>query len=202
MDDIAFVVGLNGYAGVGKDVFADVLVEDFGFAKYSFSDPLMQSLLAIDPIIYEPLAVKPRRVIERLSRLVNRVGWTEAKRTPEVRRILQKLGTEAGRDIHGEDCWVKLMMEKLIEDKPTRVVITNIRFQNEAELVRNCSDALDCRGMLIRIARDGFTPALGHSSDVGCTEIEVDLTVQNNGSIEDFKHHARSTMEAYINEHK
>ena len=57
---------------------------------------------------------------------------------PEVRRLLQVIGTEAGRDIHGIDVWVDMTfdaIQKLGPDQP--VVLTDIRFANEAQRLRS-----------------------------------------------------------------
>jgi len=101
---------------------------------------------------------------------------TTAKANPEIRRMLQVIGTEAGRDIHGEDCWVKIARQKIVStDSPVAVV--NVRYQNEADMIR------DLGGVIVRVTRPGVGPVNGHSSDN--QEIRADYEIENDGSIED-----------------
>ena len=161
------IIGLVGYAGSGKDEAAKNMP---GWTRVSFADPVRAMALAIDPII---LIATPSGV--RLSELVETVGWASAKKHEEVRRLLQRIGTEAVRDIIGKDTWLKLAKAKIGEiDGP--VVITDVRFGNEAELIRSLG------GKLIRIVREGVGPVNSHVSDSGIASIAVDAIVPNFGT--------------------
>jgi hypothetical protein len=59
---------------------------------------------------------------------------------PRIRSLLQSEGTEFGRNVYGNDIWVKYTQEwiYLFETKGfTDFVITDMRFTNEAEFVKN-----------------------------------------------------------------
>ena len=43
------IIGLSGYAQVGKDTVANYLVEKYGFVKVSFADPIREALYKLDP---------------------------------------------------------------------------------------------------------------------------------------------------------
>ena len=96
------LIALTGYKGVGKSTVADILVDKFKFTKMGFADPLKEMALMLDPIVDELHG-------ERLSDVVHREGWVEAKKNYEIRRILQVLGTECGRDILGKDVWINYL---------------------------------------------------------------------------------------------
>jgi hypothetical protein len=87
---VRILFGLTGPPGCGKDAAADHLAEAHGFARVAFADPIRQAALILDPYIPGT---------GRLSDVVHQYGWTTAKtRWPEVRRILQLLGTELAAD--------------------------------------------------------------------------------------------------------
>ena len=90
---MSMLIGLTGPPGCGKDTAADHLVKNHGFVRVAFADTIREVALTIDPYDH----------FFRLSDVINLIGWDRAKRQPEVRRLLQVIGTEAGRDVHGAD---------------------------------------------------------------------------------------------------
>ena len=94
------IIGLSGYAQTGKDTIAEHLVEHYGFTRIAFADPIRQALYALDPIIPDYPIIPGIR----LSWLLDRSDWEEVKReSPEIRRMLQRLGTEVARNQWGDD---------------------------------------------------------------------------------------------------
>lgn len=169
------LVGLTGLAGSGKDTAAEALVAA-GWKRDAFADRMRVAVLALDPWVdVDPFYRAAGR--DRLSFLVERYGWDEAKREyPEVRRLLQKFGTEAGRKIHGDDCWIDLLFRSW--DNETSLVITDCRFNNEAEAVRARG------GLVVRIDRPGLEPLPGgHASEAGVSPALVDIVVFNDGPV-------------------
>jgi hypothetical protein len=174
----ARLIGLTGMkgrqAGVGKDEAAKALIGR-GWKRDAFADRMRKAMLALDPVIdYDGIFGELR-----LSRLVERDGWDGAKRNhPEVRRLLQKFGTEAGRDIHGTSCWVDALFRDWTGLSP--LVITDVRFDNEAQAVR------DRGGRVVRIVRPGLEPLPGeHASEIGVTDDLVDEVVMNDRTVAD-----------------
>ena len=130
------IVGVTGYARHGKDTTGNFLVENYGFMRYAFADQLKSMAITLNPIIRT--FTFPKHA-ERLATLVALQGWDKAKENAEVRRFLQVLGTEAVRDHLGQDAWVDALDKKLNDDEVTRdndVVITDVRFHNEAQFVK------------------------------------------------------------------
>lgn len=165
------VVGLFGFYGSGKDEAAKPLIAS-GWQRVSFAEPLRQMALSIDPVV---------RVSDApfsLSAVVNDYGWTEAKRFPDVRRFLQRLGTEGVRNVIGANTWVELAERSMGTQS---VVFTDVRFPNEVDLIRKHG------GKLVRIVRPGCKPATEHASEV--YPFEPDETIINDGTIEEL--HAR-----------
>lgn len=173
------IIGLTGYAGAGKDEAAKALIE-LGWLRVSFADPIREMLLALNPLV--PTQWGPKRV----SDLVKKVGWDEAKKNLEIRCLLQRLGTEAGRDILGPDIWVDLA-EKKIDATDKNIVITDVRFPNEVQMVHRR------KGYIVEIGKDGVGPINAHSSDNFA--IKPHCTLWNNGTIAQL--HANMASIAY-----
>lgn len=172
------LIGLMGYAQSGKDTAAAALIKQ-GYRRVAFADALRDMLYAINPITHIEQDHLNWQCIDeiRLQYVVDRHGWDFAKQVlPEVRELLQRLGTEAGRKVLGDGIWVDTAMAKV---KPGgKYVITDVRFPNEAEAIRAAG------GQLIRIIRPGCGPVNNHPSETALDGLEADVTVNNFSTIE------------------
>ena len=197
------LVAIHGKLGTGKDTLASFLTDH---TPYSFADPLRKGLLALDPIVdaqFNPCSDENEyEGLLRLSDVVRVSGWDEAKKIPEVRRLMQVYGTEAGRDIHGQDCWVKLAGEFI--DKHDRVVIRDVRFQNEWDAVAkweftkpNLKNKIALVKMVGESRREHTQEATKHASEQDLPDYLFDYLVFNEGTLDDLRWAAR-----YIVEHK
>lgn len=134
---ISQVVGIAGHAQHGKDTAAAVLIQEAGYTRIGLADAVRELVLAVDPLLYGGI---------RLAVLVRQAGWEEAKKVPEVRRLLQAAGTEGVRQVIGEDAWIRALKRK-IDAAEGPVVVPDVRFANEADALRNWG------GLLIRVRR-------------------------------------------------
>ncbi len=147
----------SGLKGSGKDTAANVLVHEYGFTRIAFADAVRELALIIDPEVPSPNT----GYYYRLSYMVEMYGWDQIKRLiPEVRRLLQVIGTEGGRMLVGENVWVDILAKRFpdIGSEDVRYVITDCRFDNEVEFVRNNG------GKLVWINRPGLVSD-GHASE-------------------------------------
>lgn len=188
------IIGINGYGGAGKDATAEILVTQFGFKSFSFADPMRAMVEAINPIVsygdafetfiagdgYPSIrAVDNPEPIRYLDALAD-VGYNEAKfKYPEVRRFLQRLGTEAGRKILGDDIWAEATMKRI--KGIDRVVIPDMRFANEARVLTAFG------GCTWRIERPDVGPANDHISEVELVQEGwvFDEVIENDGTLAD-----------------
>lgn len=184
------VIGFTGFAQVGKDSAAAFLVER-GWTKLSFADALRNALYALNPIISvevymeddcysdgSPCATVDRFV--RLQEIFDSLGYEETKRAyPEYRELLQRFGTEVGREQFGENFWTDRVVAQIKEGG--RYVISDVRFPNEAKVVH------DLGGRVYRIMRDGTGAVNSHVSDTGIDKLPVDGVIPNMGTIEHFR---------------
>lgn len=174
----SLIVGLSGYARSGKNEAAEALVQ-FGWRQAGFADKLREFLYAVDPLIPGHYGAGNLR----LRTLVDTAGWEYAKvNHPEVRALLQRAGTEAGRKVLGSNVWVDALFRGAA-DAPA-LVLTDVRFPNEAQAVA------DRGGVMIRIERPGVGPArdrMGrvHTSETALDDWNFDHTLVNDGSVRD-----------------
>jgi hypothetical protein len=167
------LIGLSGTAQVGKDSVGSILVSNYGFKRIAFADVMKAFALAVDPIIG---FMSGRPIIEpvRLADVVERVGWERAKQNPEVRHLLQRIGTEGGRKIFGETFWVDMTINAL--DSSEDWVVTDARFWNEAEAIKVKG------GIMVRIHRPGVEAPNGHVSEHELSGYDFDRHLHNDGS--------------------
>jgi Domain of unknown function (DUF4406) len=181
------VLGLTGYARVGKDTIAQQFVENQGFERHGFADALKNILYALNPIVsfygdvLSEAELRGGSCRQRIQELVDPHlnlwsneevgGWEYAKTHPEVRQLLQRLGTEGGRVALGADVWVKALFS---QPTAARVVVPDVRFENEAAAIRARG------GKVIRINREGIGPVNDHVSDQ--ISFETDFEVDNDGT--------------------
>jgi hypothetical protein len=113
----------------------------------------------------------------RYKDLVDVYGLDSAKDShPEIRRLLQVFGTEVGRDMFGTNFWVDLTLNSVKED---RVVISDVRFKNEADAIRSIG------GQVWRINRNGVGPVTDHASEVDLDLYDFDFIIDNDYSVVD-----------------
>jgi hypothetical protein len=168
------IVGFTGLAGAGKNEAANSL-KPLGFRQLSFAEPIRVAMLTLDPIIYLDEEMKLRR----LSEIVGECGWDVAKRAhPEIRCLLQRFGTEVGREQFGETFWVDRVMQVIDAHYKESFTVTDVRFPGEAMAIRERG------GIVIEIYRDGLI-AMNHTSEnIAAVRPYVNAVVTNVGTIE------------------
>jgi hypothetical protein len=167
------IIGLSGYAQTGKDTVAEHIVKNYGFTRVAFADPIREALYKLNPKVRlgESIGVS-------LAHAVDNMGWEEVKKlSSDARELLQRLGTEVGRDMFGEDFWINRAMLKATEHE--NVVISDTRYFNEAESIRKHG------GILIRINKPNTSEINSHESEKNLNDYMFDYTIINNGTKKD-----------------
>lgn len=185
------LVGLAGLAGSGKDEAAQALIT-CGWQRRAFADKLRDFLVAVNPIVVAPKCEPmnwdddacfgtPEPI--RLADEVLSGGWDQAKRLiPEVRQLLQRVGTEAGRAVLGTDVWVNATLNDLPDSTKRPVVVTDVRFPNEVQAIRERG------GIVVQIVRPGVTKladdsGVVHPSESALDRVTFDHVIHNNSSV-------------------
>lgn len=160
------IIGLIGYARSGKDTVANILVERYGFVRMAFADGVRDMAMALDPFVQvdgDRHYTEGNTPFARYSTMLKTIGYDAAKSHPDVRRLLQRLGTEAVRNVLGENAWIDIVAKRIHESANQNVVLTDVRFENEAAFVAGSG------GVIVRLVRPGFGRETGHPSE---TEME------------------------------
>ena len=185
------IIFINGHINSGKDAAATHLSHTHSFSQYAFGDKIREGLYALDPAVVLP-SINHLRLTRSLRSLVDDNGWDYCKRNiPEVRRLLQAYGTEAGKDIHGENTWSSLVFEQIIKEwefgKEVKTVISDFRFAPEFEYFQDWV-SFDWNLIILHITKPGVTNTETHISeslDVCAIFPEHVIELVNDGSIEE-----------------
>ena len=181
------IIGLTGYAQSGKDTVAKILVENYGYTRIAFADKIRDFLYETNPM-FDAIAGEPMFVKNK----VDRDGWDEAKKSPHIRRLLQNSGV-AARKVFGQDFWVNEVFKSI--DATDNIVITDVRFENEAEAIKLITQFTGQEAQIWRIKRNGVEAVNNHVSEHEMDGYPVDQIFTNNGSIEDLEDLISKRME-------
>lgn len=171
------VIALAGQKRSGKDSAADALVS-LGYTKFAFADAVRTCVAQLDPIVGHWRGYGLVRLSDAFAE-----GWTwetikGSSYSDEVRRLLQHMGTEVGRTVLGEQCWVDVADKHIALRRSDNWVIPDCRFANEAQWVRRNG------GIVVRIVRPSTDrPTPEHASED--IDFDCDAVVVNDGSIAD-----------------
>lgn len=153
------IIAFTGLAGAGKSTAAAHLVQRHGYERVRFAGPLKSMLAALGCTQEQIDGSEKETPCDLLC-----------GKTP--RQAMQWLGTEFGRNLIGDDIWIrawKAAVDRLPAGVP--VVVDDLRFPNEAEAVRAAG------GVIVRIDRPGAGTAWNHVSEQYA--IEAAKTLRN-----------------------
>jgi hypothetical protein len=202
------VIGLTGLMRAGKDSVADILVRDHGFVKMSFAAPLKRMVKNLDPIVgFEPSGCAECDYEDCLANELQPVylqdlydaGMTDeeikaSQYGDEARRLWQRFGTDVMR-AEQDDYWIQKAKDDLLASGHERVVFTDCRFPNEAEMIyrlrdmvvgKSYQDADNIQASVWQIVRPGVERQEGaHASEQNVGLMGEEITIHNDGTLEE-----------------
>jgi phosphomevalonate kinase len=127
------IIGLSGKMGTGKDYLANNVIIPFlekhgkQCLQLAFADQIKVNCMTKNNLNFDDVYVE---------------------KTHKTRNLLQYEGTENGRNVLGEDIWIKYFdsWRKVFTSRGVdAIVVVDVRFHNEVDYIRNLG------GLLIRI---------------------------------------------------
>jgi hypothetical protein len=159
------LIGLTGPARVGKSTAARIMRERFNFCEASFAAQIRQFVCELFGMSLEQMERTKTDPVPGFGSV-----------TP--RHAMQTLGTEWGRDLIHPDLWVISTMRRVspILAVGRDVVISDVRFENEARAIRQAG------GHIIEVERSIGVPGgeeSNHRSEAGLPWDMTDASVLN-----------------------
>ena len=196
------IIGICGFQGAGKDTMANILIEKYGFIKFSYASTL-KDVISI-------LFGWPRQLLEgdttesRIWRETVDDWWSAKLDIPQLtpRMVMQKIGTDLFRKHFNENIWIYIVEKKIMDIGLSKnIIITDCRFPNEIELLRNLG------GQIIHIHKELPMWYNNYKNGDFCNEAELlhpserlwihqhfDNVIDNRGSIAELN----ETIQKYI----
>jgi hypothetical protein len=175
METLPTIIGITGRKFHGKDTLADYLVKQHGYIKLSFAQPLKEICKTIFGFTNSQVNGDLKETID--------FRWDV---TP--RKVMQFIGTELFRDNIGrllpdigENLWARCVIEKikslLLVDPSSKFVISDVRFPNEIECLREYSK----ESKIFRVYRPGVLvdETSSHPSEKLIDSLSVDADIIN-----------------------
>jgi|TARA_Y100000310_G_scaffold74556_2_gene70778 hypothetical protein len=200
------IIGLVGLKGCGKDTVADYFISHYdNWIKGSFADSLKDTCACVFGWDRELLEGSTQD--SRAWRETTDTWWSEKLNRPNFtpRIALQIVGTDLWRNQFNDDIWLLSFEKKLLNIKEN-VIITDCRFPNEIDLIKQIG------GIIVRVKRgedpEWWNTAVAdnaervnpmhelmmptvypevHSSEHSWPGCNVDYIIYNDGTFEDLE---------------
>lgn len=173
------LIGITGRARAGKDSFAKAFI-GAGYAPLAFADALKKVTAYVageDVSLYHS--------DEHKEQHSDSLGMLR-------RTALQNVGVGL-REAISPTVWIRRVMITLDQLGWPPAIVTDVRFDNEAEAIRNQG------GIIVRITRPDNVGLTGeqaaHASERGIRDDLVDMDVVNNGTLGELRWEALRVMQ-------
>jgi hypothetical protein len=160
------IIAFTGSKRAGKTTAAQYFM-DQGYTLVSFKSPILEEVIKNFPDLLKFFSGLYTKDIATLL----------IEKPAGIRELLQNYGTDLRRT-EDPDYWVNAWHAK-VNALGGNIVVDDVRFLNEAEAIK------DFGGKIIRVTRDTGIAPDGHVSETEMSQIQVDLEIENNGTVEE-----------------
>jgi hypothetical protein len=172
----------------GKSTVFSFLNELVGYERLPFASPLKEIGTYLLQITGVPDSEAQRYIYEDKEEQIP--GFPEGI---TARFLLQRLGTDFGRNTIDPDIWIKAWVNTVngLPEQVPNIVVDDVRFENEVRTVRELG------GKLWKVVRPSLNPtgSESHSSEQGLEHEEFDVVIVNDGSIDDLREKVIEALE-------
>lgn len=196
------IIGIVGFIGSGKGTVGAHLVKNHDFVATSFAKTLKDATAAVfnwPRDLLEGDTPESREWRERTD-----PWWSKKFGRPITPRwVLQYIGTDVMRMHFNSNIWI-WSVEKQIIESGNNIVITDVRFQNEINLIKDLGGKIiwvrkeklpdwyelarlanDTKSLEAPAANDEIVKMGIHPSEWAWVGCEVDYTIYNDGTLDD-----------------
>lgn len=166
------IIGIVGPIGSGKSCVGEYLVDKYNFKEYSFADALKKSICSL-------YGINKRLLYGTQNDKELHIPYWDTN----GRKLCQTIGTLFRENID-TDFWIRRMHLDILNNYDDKIVITDIRYPNEFEYVKN-----NLNGLIIFINRENINyQNYNHESEKYFEFIKNNkeiIKIDNNGSLDD-----------------
>lgn len=171
------IIGLSGKKRSGKDTVCQIIQSllDLQVERMAVADTLKEE--AVDFLSKDFLAPSRETMLEE-------IGLDQTKE--KYRMFLQWWGTEFRKEICGvPDYWVNLLRERIAKSPSDVIVITDVRFPDEAEMIK--SHPISELWRVERPSLEDEQPKDVHPSECALDDYTFDYVIDNTCDLEKLK---------------
>lgn len=185
------LIGLNGKKRSGKNTVADFMLEwaeeyNFPARQEAFADKLKLSAASAFGLPTEEAMFFCEDLKE--SGIIT-VASNEYHFEITGREFLQWYGTEAHRQLFDDRFWISQCLPEELDHKDELVIITDVRFSNEAEAIKIAD------GDMIRVVRADNETDDAHASEQPLSDDLIDIELLNDSNLQNLRWAARTAVE-------
>jgi len=184
------IIGVVGQKRNGKDTFANVLVDKFGFTKESFAKPIKDACKSIFGFTEEQVNGDLKEVLDDYwgvtPRHIMQIFGTELFQIDLPKHITQST-SKIDKTI-----WVNSLKKRITEG---RYVIADVRFIHEVEAIREAG------GVIVKVVRPDMVTNNQdlHPSEMELLKIDADYVIFNDTAIEEFRLRVEEVYKDIVN---
>lgn len=189
-------VGICGFIGSGKDVIGDILCEEKGYIRMSFATVVKEITSTMFGWPLHMLLGTTQESREWREKID--VEWSKILGYPITPRMaLQKVGTDACRNVIGENIFVGKVLKTIQDKYPDKnIVITDCRFENEINIIKQHGFKIIHvkRPETMKYWFDDYKKGIHvseidnlHPSEYKWIKSDFDFEINNDGTKEDLK---------------
>jgi hypothetical protein len=182
----AIVILIAGWAGSGKDAAASFFVNDHGFKRFAFADPLKEDVSSRTEV---PLAAFHDPAIKDMP-----LGGLLGNKTPRTLLI------ERAAEVRTTDpeCYVRAIGQQILAEIAAtgqrRFVISDWRYRMESDYMRSLPGL---RLICTRVERPGVHPS-EHPSEHDLTREPIAAAMDNRADLEGLRGTVRFFLEIFV----
>lgn len=188
---------------IRSDLFANDLKkgceEDFDYMMKQINDHIFKIKEELRYSTINAKSLKAAKSMLDELMVTRKENWYEDK-TMISRLLLQTYGTQIFRDRVNKNHWVDQVLNRLIDCKEEYTLVTDARFENEIEHVKDVCSKNNIRVISVRIERDiPMNNLYEHDSEKGLDNYKGwNLIVNNNKTLDDLQNSASIFVDSIV----